>query len=86
MLFPEIHKKLLPPAGRPNVSVPLRGMLFPEKYSKQLAKLKNKVSVPLRGMLFPEQAKEPLYLRIDKNVSVPLRGMLFPEKDLDLIK
>ena len=39
-----------------HVSVPSRGILFPNRKEKTLREMKKKVSVPSRGILFPNQS------------------------------
>ena len=62
------------------VSVPSRGILFPNLSADVALKVITKVSVPSRGILFPNLN---LTLMMDfVYVSVPSRGILFPNGNL----
>ena len=63
------------------VSVPSRGILFPNLYgcTFQAAIRKANVSVPSRGILFPNDF-QAFYQRHWSYVSVPSRGILFPNE------
>ena len=61
------------------VSVPSRGILFPNLSADVALKVITKVSVPSRGILFPNLN---LTLMMDfVYVSVPSRGILFPNSN-----
>ena len=65
------------------VSVPSRGILFPNAISARLASRIFLVSVPSRGILFPNNRLHCNWLRRFFRVSVPSRGILFPNAFID---
>ena len=71
----QIKKEILSAEELP-VSVPFRGLIFPNFYNWFFVPFLAPVSVPFRGLIFPNIMKA-MHERYE-NVSVPFRGLIFP--------
>ena len=63
-----------------SVSVPSRGILFPNNMKKFICTAVTFVSVPSRGILFPNSVSSRCRIIWSFSVSVPSRGILFPNE------